>query len=64
MRTKKQMMDLKIPVIANPGKSTMCIAYKYGETQEKNNRVRRVPIYRTVQFGISVRYAKGMGYAA
>ncbi|WP_418489480.1 type 2 lanthipeptide synthetase LanM [Frisingicoccus sp.] len=37
---EKQMMDLKIPVIANPGKSTMCIAYKYGETQEKNNRVR------------------------
>lgn len=36
----RQMMDLKIPVIANPGKSTMCIAYKYGETQEKNNRVR------------------------
>lgn len=36
----KQMMDLKIPVIADPGKSTMRIAYKYGETQEKNNRVR------------------------
>ena len=31
---------------------------------EKNNRVRRVPIYRAVQFGIPVRYAKGMGYAA
>ena len=36
----KQMMDLQIPVISNPDKSTMCIAYKYGETQEKNNRVR------------------------
>lgn len=36
----KQMMDLKIPMILNPGKSTMCIAYKYGETREKNNRVR------------------------
>lgn len=36
----KQMMDLQIPVISNPGRSTMRIAYKYGETQEKNNRVR------------------------
>ena len=36
----KQMMDLQIPVISNPGRSTMCIGYKYGETQEKNNRVR------------------------
>ena len=36
----KQMMDLQIPVISNPDKSTMCISYKYGETQEKNNRVR------------------------
>ena len=34
------MMDLQIPVISNPGRSTMRIAYKYGETQEKNNRVR------------------------
>ena len=36
----KQMMNLQIPVISNPGRSTMRIAYKYGETQEKNNRVR------------------------
>ncbi len=36
----KQMMDLQIPVISNPGRSTMRIAYKYGETQEKNHRVR------------------------
>lgn len=36
----KQIMDLKVPVIENPGKSTMCIAYKYGETGEQNNRVR------------------------
>lgn len=28
------------------------------KTETKNNRVRRVPIYRAVQFGIPVRYAK------
>ena len=32
--------------------------------RDRNNRVRRVPIYRAVQFGIPVRYAKGLGYAA
>ena len=36
----KQIMDIRIPVIDHPGKSTMCIAYRYGETGEKNNRVR------------------------
>lgn len=36
----KQVMDLKVPTIENAGKSTMCIAYKYGETDEKNNRLR------------------------
>lgn len=36
----KQIMDLKVPIIENPGKSTMCIAYKYGETGEQHNRVR------------------------
>lgn len=36
----KQVMDLKVPTIENAGKSTMCIAYKYGETAEKNNRLR------------------------
>ena len=36
----KQIMDIRIPIIENPGKSTMCIAYKYGETGDKHNRVR------------------------
>ena len=36
----KQVMDIRVPIIENPGKSTMCIAYKYGETGEKMNRVR------------------------
>ena len=36
----KQVMDIKIPTIANPGKSTMFIKYRYGETREKNNRLR------------------------
>lgn len=37
---------------------------EYKTETKKNNRVRRVPIYRAVQFGIPVRYAKGLGYAA
>ena len=36
----KQVMDIMVPVIDNPGKSSMCIAYRYGETGDKNNRVR------------------------
>ena len=36
----KQVMDIRIPVIENPGKSTMCISYRNGETGEKSNRVR------------------------
>ena len=36
----KQIMDIRIPAIRNPGKSTMCIDYKYGETGDKYNRVR------------------------
>ena len=36
----KQIMDIRIPIIENPGKSTMCISYKYGETGDKHNRVR------------------------
>ena len=36
----KQIMDIRIPIIENPGKSTMCIGYRNGETGEKSNRLR------------------------
>lgn len=37
---------------------------EYKAETKKNNRTRRIQIYRAVQFGVSVRYAKNMGCAA